>query len=85
MTGNFASGVRVAQVIADPPNITVAGPRRRVEALEAASTDPVDVSGTLTRATFVTQVYVADPLIQVVHPKPVRVTVIMEGAGDEKK
>jgi YbbR domain-containing protein len=85
VTGNFASGVRVAQVIADPPNITVAGPRRRVEALEAASTDPVDVSGTLTRATFVTQVYVADPLIQVVHPKPVRVTVIMEGAGDEKK
>lgn len=85
VTGNFASGMRVAQVIADPPNIMVTGPRRRVEALEAASTDPVDVSGTMTRASFLTQVYVADPLIQVVHPKPIRVTVIMEGAGEEKK
>lgn len=85
VTGNFASGLRVAQVIADPPNIMVTGPRRRVEALESASTDPVDISGTMTRATFVTQVFVADPLIQVVHPSPIRVTVIMERAGEEKK
>jgi len=85
VTGNFASGMRVAQVIADPPNIVVTGPRRRVEALEAATTDPVDVSGTMTRASFLTQVFVADPLIQVVHPSPVRVTVIMERADAEKK
>jgi len=85
VTGNFASGMRVAQVIADPPNIVVTGPRHRVEALEAATTDPVDVSGTMTRASFLTQVFVADPLIQVVHPSPVRVTVIMERADAEKK
>lgn len=85
VTGNFASGMRVAQVIADPPNVMVMGPRGRVEALEAASTDPVDASGTMTRASFLTQVFVADPLIQVVHPTPVRVTVIMERAGAEKK
>jgi YbbR domain-containing protein len=85
VTGNFATGMHVAQVIADPPNIMIAGPRRRVEALEAASTDPVDVSGTMTRASFLTQVYVADPLIQVVHPTSIRVTVIMERAGEEKQ
>jgi YbbR domain-containing protein len=85
VTGNFAGGLRVAQVIADPPNIMVTGPRRRVEAFEAASTDPVDISGTMTRASFLTQVFVADPLIQVVHPTPIRVTVIMERAGEEKK
>jgi hypothetical protein len=39
----------------------------------------------MTRATFVTQAYVPDPLIQVVHPTPIHVTVIMEGSGDEKK
>jgi YbbR domain-containing protein len=77
VTGNFASGMQVAQVIADPPTVTITGPRRRVEAAEAATTDPIDVSGAMTRAAFVTQAYVADPLIQVVHPKPVRVTVIM--------
>ena len=85
MTGSFASGMRVAQVIADPPKVTISGPRRRVEAVEAAITDAVDASGTMTRASFVTQAYVPDPLIQIVHPTPIRVTVIMESSGEEKK
>ncbi|MGD1213912.1 MAG: CdaR family protein [Terriglobales bacterium] len=85
VTGNFASGMRVKQVIADPPTVMITGPRRRVDAVEDAITDPVDISGAMTRASFVTQAYVPDPLIQVVHPTPVRVTVIMERSGDEKK
>jgi len=85
ITGTFASGMRVAQTVADPPNIMISGPRRRIDAVEAATTDPVDVSGAMTRASFVTQAYVPDPLIQVVHPVPIRVTVIMEGSRDEKK
>jgi YbbR domain-containing protein len=85
VTGTFASGQRVTQVIADPPNVTITGPRRRVEAVEAAITDPVDASGVMTRATFVTHAYVTDPLIQVAHPTSIRVTVIMERSGDEKK
>jgi YbbR domain-containing protein len=85
VTGNFASGFRVKQVTADPSSVMITGPRRRVEAVEDATTDPVDVSGVMTRASFVTQAYVPDPLIQVVHPTPIRVTVIMEGSGDEKK
>ena len=85
VTGNFASGMRVKQVTADPSSVMITGPRRRVEAVEDATTDPVDISGAMTRASFVTQAYVPDPLIQVVHPTPIRVTVIMEGSGDEKK
>lgn len=83
--GTFATGMRVAQVIADPASIMITGPRRRVEAVEAATTDPVDVSGTITRTGFVTQAYVTDPLIQVVHPTPIHVTVIMERTGEGKK
>jgi len=85
VTGNFASGMRVKQVTADPSSVMITGPRRRVEAVEDATTDPVDISGAMTRASFVTQAFVPDPLIQVVHPTPIRVTVIMEGSGDEKK
>ncbi len=85
ITGNFASGIKVARVTADPSRVMVTGPHRRVEALDAASTDPVDASETSTSASFVTHVYVADPLIQVVHPLPIHVTVIMEGAGGGKK
>lgn len=85
VVGTFASGMGVAQLIADPPNITITGPRRRVEAVEGATTDPVDATGTMTRASFTTHAYVPDPLIQVVHPTPIRVTVIMEHAGEQKK
>jgi hypothetical protein len=74
VTGTFASGM-----------VTITGPGRRVAAVEAATTDPVDATGTMTHATFVTQAYVPDPLIQVRHPVPIRVTVIMEGSGNEKK
>ena len=83
VTGNFAAGLRISQVTAEPPSIAITGPRRRVEAVEAAITDPVDASGTVTRATFISQAYVPDPLIQVVRPTPIRVTVIMERSGEE--
>jgi YbbR domain-containing protein len=82
--GNFESGMKVANVKADPARVLITGPHRRVEALQAASTDPVDASGATTTASFTTQVYVSDPLIQVVHPRPIQVTVIMEGAGGGK-
>jgi YbbR domain-containing protein len=85
VTGNFANGMRVTQVIADPPDVMITGPRRRVEAVEAAITDPVDATGVMTRATFVTHAYVTDPLIQVAHPTSIRVTVTMEGSGDKKQ
>jgi len=85
VTGTFAGGMRMAQVIADPPTITVTGPRRRLEKLEEATTDPVDASGTTSSASFMTQAYVADPLVQVVHPRPIRVTIVMEGAGAGRK
>jgi YbbR domain-containing protein len=76
--GSFASGYNIARVVANPPVITIAGPRKRVEAVEAATTDPVDVSGTMQQAVFTTHAYVPDPLVQVVDPMPIRVTVIME-------
>src|SRR5271156_2501454 len=36
VNGNFASGLRVTQVIADPPTVMITGPRHRVDAVEAA-------------------------------------------------
>ena len=85
VTGSFASGLRVAKVVADPSTVTITGPRRRVEAVDAASTDPIDASGVMTQTAFVTHAFVADPLIQVAHPTLIRVTVIMERAGEDKK
>jgi YbbR domain-containing protein len=78
VTGTFLAGEQIGKVLVDPERVTVTGPRHHVELMDTASTDPVDVSGTTTQATFVTNVYVADALVQVVQPTPVRVTVIME-------
>lgn len=78
VTGNFVAGEQIAKVLVDPERITITGPKHHVEMMDAATTDPVDASGTFPQATFVTNVYVADPLVQVVNPAPVRVTVIVE-------
>ena len=78
VTGSFVAGEQIAKVLVDPEKITITGPRGHVEKVDAATTDPVDASGTTTEATFVTSVYVSDAMVQVVQPVPVRVTVIME-------
>jgi len=78
VTGSFLAGEQIAKVLVDPERITITGPRHHVEMVDAATTDPIDASGTTTQATFVTNVFVADALVQVVQPTVVRVTVIME-------
>jgi YbbR domain-containing protein len=76
--GTFASGFHIAKVQADPPEIAVMGPEKRVAAIEGAITDPVDATGVVGRATFTTHAYVADPLVRVLNPGPIRVTVTTE-------
>lgn len=82
--GTFAPGYQIGGISVEPPAITISGPKKHVEAVESAITDPVDVSGAISRITFTRHAYVSDPLIQVANPDPVRVTVIMEkvSAGD---
>lgn len=84
VVGNFVEGEQIARVEVDPARITISGPKQHVEKVDSATTDPVDASGTMTRATFVTNVYVSDPLVQVVRPTPIHLTVTMEKAGTTK-
>lgn len=80
--GSFAQGLQVARATTEPSHVTITGPKRHVDALEEALTDPVDASGTMRRGIFMTHVYLSDPLVQVVNPTPVQVTVIMERASE---
>jgi YbbR domain-containing protein len=82
VTGNFVQGEQIGKVLVDPERITITGPQHHVEQVDTATTDPVDASGTRTQGSFMTMVYVPDPLVQVVNPAPVRVTVIMQKSGD---
>ena len=78
IVGTFVSGYSIERVVVEPPTITISGPKKHVEAVESAITDPVDVSGDINRAIFTRHAYVSDALIQVASPDPVRVTVIMQ-------
>jgi YbbR domain-containing protein len=82
VTGIFLAGEEITHKDVDPPRITITGPRHHVERVEFATTDPVDASGTSGRATFTTNVYVSDPLVQVVHPTSIHLTVIVEKVGE---
>jgi YbbR domain-containing protein len=82
ITGNFLAGEQIARVDVDPPRVTITGPSHHVEKVESATTDPVDASGTTSRATFTTNVYVTDPLVQVLQPASIHVTVIVEKVGE---
>ena len=79
--GDFATGYRIGQVLVEPSTVMITGPKKRVEAVDAATTDPIDVSGDINRASFMRHPYVSDPLVQVNSPEPVRVTVIMESSS----
>ena len=73
--GTFASGYRIQQVTAVPEMVTIVGPTTHVRGVEAAITDPVDASGVVGTATFVSHAYVSDPLVRLANPTPIRVTV----------
>lgn len=79
--GTFASGYRISSTETDPATLTIVGPARRLRSIDNAITDPVDATGVIGRATFTTQAYIADPLVHVRDPQPIRVTVITEKAS----
>lgn len=82
VTGVFADGEQIVKADADPQRITITGPKGHVEKVEAATTDPVDATGTRGSAVFTTNVYVPDPLVQVVEPtSTIRVTVTVQKIG----
>ena len=78
VSGDLPAGFRLADVRSDPPRVVIAGPERRVRAVEAALTDPVDITGVAGRATFTTNAYATDPLVRIMRSNQVRVTVITQ-------
>lgn len=65
-----------AKAEADPPRVTITGPRRHVEKIAEATTDPIDVSGLRSSGVFTTNVYIGDPLVQVqTQTTSIRVTI----------
>ena len=76
--GALLSGYSMKEPVAEPSNVTIVGPERRVNTITTAMTDPVDATGIVGSATFTTHAYVSDPLVRVQTPGSIHVTVITE-------
>jgi YbbR domain-containing protein len=61
--GTPAPGYEVVDYVADPPEVTVAGPRSRVQEIESAFTEPVSVDGADVDLEKLVDVIPEDPLL----------------------
>ena len=73
--GSLVTGYHIVDVSANPSQINIVGPQRRVDEVNDAITDPVDATGVVGSATFTTHAYVTDPLVRVQKPEAIHVTV----------
>jgi YbbR domain-containing protein len=78
VVGTFPPGYHLVAVQSDPDRVQIVGPTNEIDAVDAAVTDPVDITGVLDSLTVARPAYVSDPLIQVTNPHPVRITVTVE-------
>jgi YbbR domain-containing protein len=78
LVGTVAPGYQIGQIVVEPSVISIIGPEKRVEAVESATTDPVDITGVMNRIALLRHAYIADPLVQVTNLDPVRITITVE-------
>jgi len=78
LVGTLAPGYQIGRIVVEPSVISIVGPEKRVEAVESAITDPVDITGVMNRITLIRNAYIADPLVQVTNLDQVRITITVE-------
>jgi hypothetical protein len=74
-------GFRVAETVITPPVLTVVGPRSRVEQLERAETDPIELNATVGETEFRVSTFVGDPHVRFSASPIVSVRVKLEAIG----
>ena len=72
------AGYRVKKFHVEPPRVKIAGPRSRVQSVEAALTDPVDLTDFPEGKIILAPVYVPDAWVRLVETTSVSVSVELE-------
>jgi hypothetical protein len=78
VSGSSGNNYQIARTQSEPATVTISGPKQRVEVIQSATTDPIDLSEAMGKTTFMRHAYVSDPLVQVTSTEPVRITVTVE-------
>jgi len=76
--GPAPSGYRVARSEVNPSVVRITGPESRVNLVQSAETDPVDLTGVISRRELRVNTYLADPRVRYESSPYVTVTVLME-------
>ena len=74
LLGRPAAGYEVAEVVAEPADVRVAGPKGRVQEVESAFTEPIVVDGAQTTVVDHVNIGLEDPLLRIQGSPRVRVT-----------
>jgi YbbR domain-containing protein len=77
-TGEGQNGYVIASQAVDPQELRIVGPTKRVSRVNAAVTDPVDVSAVVGTSEFRVNAFVDDPYVRFESSPQVRVTVTMK-------
>jgi len=78
ISGAPANGFHIAGRTALPDHLRVSGPESRVQPIQKAETDPVDVSGISASTEARANTFVADPRVQFESPSVVTVRIAVE-------
>ena len=74
LLGRPAAGFEVGEVVAEPGEVRVAGPKSRVQEMESAYTEPVSVEGAGTTVVETVNLGLDDPVLRIQGSPRVRVT-----------
>lgn len=75
IVGTLPPGYHIESVVASPAMLTIAGPARRVEAIDSALTDAIDATGINGQASYDTMAYLPDPLVHIAGPGSIHVII----------
>lgn len=73
--GTMAPGHRITKVTIDPERVAIIGPEQRVNAVDSAVTDSIDVSGLMGTQSYFATPQVPVDMVRLERPQRVRVTV----------
>jgi YbbR domain-containing protein len=82
--GRPARGYEIAELVSDPAEVRIAGPKSRVQEIESAYTEPVSVEGAQSSVADSVNIGLEDPMLRVLDKPRVRVTARIQEAPEPR-
>lgn len=84
LIGRPAPGREVAEIVAEPAEVRIAGPKSRVQEVESAFTEPVSVEGAEVNVADEVNIGIEDPLLRIEGSPRVHVTARIREAQEKR-